>query len=70
MVYRWMGYILRGRGGRSRTYKRQFTVFLIVIIEAIYTVEPPGPELQLAGSSYRAGRLCIIILTLMICYDS
>ena len=57
-------------GGRSRTYKRQFTVFLIVIIEAIYTVEPRGPELQLAGSSYRAGRLCIIILTLMICYDS
>ena len=44
------GLYLKGGGGRSRTYKRQFTVFLIVIIEAIYTVEPRGPELQLAGS--------------------
>ena len=29
-----------GGGGRGRAYKRQFTVFLIVIIEAIYTREP------------------------------
>ena len=28
-----------GRRGGERAYKRQFTVFLIVIIEAIYTVE-------------------------------
>ena len=31
---------MRGGGGGERAYKRQFTVFLIVIIEAIYTVEP------------------------------
>ena len=46
MVYRGMGYNLGGGGyegrggGEERAYKRQFTVFLIVIIEAIYTVEP------------------------------
>ena len=40
MVYRWMGYIYGAYEGRGRAYKWQFTVFLIVIIEAIYTVEP------------------------------
>ena len=43
MVYRWTCYNLGGKGGEGgvgRAYKRQFTVFLIVIIEAIYTREP------------------------------
>ena len=40
MVYRWMCYNLGGKGGGGGAYKRQFTVFLIVIIEAIYTREP------------------------------
>ena len=53
-------------GGGKRAYKRQFTVFLIVIIEAIYR-NSVTRTVKLAGSSYRAGRLCIIIL--MIWYD-